>query len=221
MIVVAVAGVTLGLALEGMRLKRNRDRRIAQANFHALAELGYLQRARVELDRAAKLAEYAAYHAALKRKYLEASDRLWGSIEPDPAPPEPESRALYWLQRANFSQAVIAYDEAVRENREDCRLWNEFAWLLSTCPDASCRDGKRALRLARQVCDATEREVPEYIDTLAAACAEAGDFKAAVEAEREAIGLLSSGDRRAREFRLRLERYEAKQPYHLANQNGY
>jgi tetratricopeptide (TPR) repeat protein len=220
MILVAVTAVSLGLPLEGLRLKRNRDERLDKANFHAVAELGYLQRTRLEPGRAAKLAEYAAYHAALKRKYLEASDRLWGSVEPDPLPPEPESLALYWTERGDFSRAVIAYDEAIRENREDCPLWNNFAWLLATCPDASCRDGRRAVTVSRQVCDATERVVPEYIDTLAAACAEAGDFKAAIEAEREAIGLLSKGDRRVKEFRLRLEGYEAKKPYRLANQKA-
>jgi len=39
-------------------------------------------------DRAAKYAENAAYHAALKEKYRRAADRPWLSVEPDG--PEPK-----------------------------------------------------------------------------------------------------------------------------------
>jgi hypothetical protein len=37
----------------------------------------------------------AAYHAALKKKYLAAAAHPWRAIEPDPPPPAPQARARF------------------------------------------------------------------------------------------------------------------------------
>src|SRR5271166_3056724 len=94
-------------------------------------------------DRLLKFADYAAYHAALKQKYLRASDRPWQSVEPDPPPPEPDARGLYWSERGEYSLALAAYKEGLADNPDDFLAFNNLAWLLATCPDASVRDGKR------------------------------------------------------------------------------
>ena len=70
---------------------------------------------------------------------------------------------------------------------------NNLAWILSTCADASLRDGKRAVELATHACELTGRKNAWLLDTLAAAFAETGDFKAAVETQREAMALLPTG----------------------------
>jgi tetratricopeptide (TPR) repeat protein len=173
-----------------------------------------------ERDRAAKFADYAAYHAALKQKYLRASERPWRSLEPDPPPPEPTARGDYWIAHGDYQQALAGYEQAVGDEPENSDSLNNLAWLLSTCPDAALRDGKRAVELATHACDLTERENPSFLDTLAAASAEAGDFKAAAETQREAIGLLSKGDRSAKDYRGRLELYEANRAFRVANEKA-
>lgn len=92
---------------------------------------------------------------------------------------------------------------------------NNLAWLLSTAPDDRIRDAKEALRLATLACDATEHKQPELLDTLAAAQANAGDFKQAVVTSDTAMRLARDAGKTALERSLATRRalYEAGKPY--------
>ena len=63
----------------------------------------------------------------------------------------------------------------------DARLPGAMAWLLATSPEASLRDGARAVELAQRAVRLTGGREPDALDTLAAAYAEAGRFAEAVE----------------------------------------
>ena len=65
---------------------------------------------------------------------------------------------------------------------------NNYAWLLATSPDAAIRDGERAVSLMEELLSAGRREAA-WVDTLAAAYAEAGRFDEAVEMQEEALTL--------------------------------
>ena len=52
-----------------------------------------------------------------------------------------------------------------------------------------------------------------FLDTLAAACAEAGDFEGAINWQRKAIELATAAEDR-RDFQRRLKLYEHGKPYH-------
>jgi len=70
---------------------------------------------------------------------------------------------------------------------------NWRASLRATCPDPAFRDGKAAVAEAKRACDLVKWNYADYIDTLAAACAESGDFASAVRYEQQAIDLNRSG----------------------------
>ncbi len=66
---------------------------------------------------------------------------------------------------------------------------NNYAWLLATSPDSAIRDGERAVSLMEELLSRGRRE-GAWVDTLAAAYAEAGRFDEAVETQEEALTLL-------------------------------
>jgi Flp pilus assembly protein TadD/peroxiredoxin len=92
---------------------------------------------------------------------------------------------------------------------------NNLAWLLATHPDPLIRDGREAVRLAEPMVEATGRGEPAAWDTLAAAYAEAGDFKRAAEAARKALELAERAGQKnlARQIQARLRLFEAGEPF--------
>jgi tetratricopeptide (TPR) repeat protein len=67
------------------------------------------------------------------------------------------------------------------------RMLDELAWLLATYPEPDVRDGAEAVRLAERACTLTNRRVPAFLATLAAAYAETGDFSRGVAIGEEAL----------------------------------
>ena len=85
----------------------------------------------------------------------------------------------------------------------------------ATCPDATLRDGRQAVAAATRACELTAWKDPGLLDTLAAACAEAGDFDAAVRWQTKAGAMVHDAGSRSG-FEARLALYRAKKPYHEA-----
>ena len=103
--------------------------------------------------------------------------------------------------------------EAVRIAPKDAEANNSLAWLLATYPEARLRNGAEAVAAAQRACELSQWKSSDCIDTLAAACAEAGDFNRATKYEQQALDdhSLSSKPREDREVRLRL--YQQRKPY--------
>jgi tetratricopeptide (TPR) repeat protein len=93
-------------------------------------------------------------------------------------------------------------------------LLNSHAWRQATYPAAELRNGPEAVENATKACELTNWQNPAYVDTLAAAYAEVGDFASAIEWQKKAIDLLTEQQRPLfrPDFESRLKRYESGQP---------
>lgn len=114
----------------------------------------------------------------------------------------------------DYGGAIADYEQALRLTPKLAPAHNNIAWLLATCPDASFRDGKRAVEVAKLACELSGWKDPNHLDTLAAAYAEAGDFARAAEWQEKAIGL-AKGETSGENWAARLELYRAKTPFRV------
>ena len=82
--------------------------------------------------------------------------------------------------------------------------------MLATAPDAQVRDGKRAVEFATRACALAGWDQPVFLETLAAAYAESGEFQSAVEWQTKAMAVESDDLEGQQE---RLERYRNEKAY--------
>jgi len=73
-------------------------------------------------------------------------------------------------------------------------ILNGRAWIEATCPDGRYRNGQQALSDAKKAVAIGGQFKNSYLDTLAAAYAETGDFDSAVRCEQEALANQSKDD---------------------------
>lgn len=89
----------------------------------------------------------------------------------------------------NYAAAAKDYADSVRVDPNYLPGYNNAAWLAATCPDEKYRDPKLALELAQRAVAMTQGKVWEVLDTLAAAQAASGDYKAAVNTSKAALSI--------------------------------
>jgi hypothetical protein len=93
----------------------------------------------------------------------------------------------------------------------DAKAYNQLAWIMATCPDPRYRNAREAVAHGTKACELRAWKSWGYIDTLAAAYAEAGDFEQAVKWQTKAVELAGKNDKQA--VREHLELYKAGKPY--------
>lgn len=113
--------------------------------------------------------------------------------------------------KGDFANAAVNFKKALKLDPKFDRAHNNLAWLLATNPGEQLRDGKQAVEHALQACELQKFQDAGYLDTLAAAYAEAGQFGDAIKRAKEAIEQASESDKENIAARLRL--YEAGQPF--------
>jgi len=89
---------------------------------------------------------------------------------------------------------------------------NNIAWRWATDPDPKLRNGSNAVAYAEKAVSAMSRTNAMYLDTLAAAYAEAGQFTNAVRAQQEAM-VLSRTKEEKNDYASRLKLYASATPY--------
>ena len=111
----------------------------------------------------------------------------------------------------DYTLSINWYTQAAEQGY--ARAQNNLAWLLATCPQDELRNGQEAVVQAQKACELTEWNSAGYIDTLAAAYAEAGVFDDAVENQLEALKDVNFLETHGDGARARLELYKAGKPY--------
>jgi tetratricopeptide (TPR) repeat protein len=119
---------------------------------------------------------------ANKKEYAKAIADYAEAIKLDPKDARSHyNRGTARTTTQDYDKAIADFTEAIRLNPEDAGAYNLRAWIWATCPDKKHRDGEKAVESATMACELTKWNDDSYLETLAAACAAAGDFESALK----------------------------------------
>ncbi|MBW1854712.1 MAG: glycosyltransferase family 39 protein, partial [Deltaproteobacteria bacterium] len=118
---------------------------------------------------------------------------------------------LAYFKLGRLDEAIAEYKKALTINPNHAKAYNNLAWIYATSPNATIRNGDEAVALAIKACELTGFKEVKFLDTLAAAYAEQGNFKKAVEYQSRAINL--SQDKAKPALLKQLELYQSEQAY--------
>jgi tetratricopeptide (TPR) repeat protein len=115
------------------------------------------------------------------------------AIKMDPRAPDAYANlGLACLRKGETKEAIDSWQQALETKPDQPNIQNNLAWLLATTPDASLRNGAKAVALAEQAKQLTAGGNPMVLHTLAAAYAEAGRFGDATATARRALDLATA-----------------------------
>jgi tetratricopeptide (TPR) repeat protein len=117
-------------------------------------------------------------------------------------------------QKGETKEAMDSWQEALKINPDQVYVQNNLAWLLATTPDASLRDGAKAVALATRANQLSGGGDPMMLHTLAAAYAEEGSYGLAAVTARRGLALAAGqkNDALAATLQKEIKLYEAGAP---------
>lgn len=121
------------------------------------------------------------------------------------------NRGIVYRLKGQYDKAISDFNKAIEINPLDAEGYNNLAWLFATAKAPGFRNGKKAVDLAFKACELSEWRNAEYVDTLAAGYARAGDFDNAVKWQEKALGYPKLA--RPSEFQQRLNFYRERKPW--------
>ena len=156
----------------------------------------------------------------LKGEHTKAVDDFTKALAIDPKLPEAHlGRGNALMKLKDYAKAITDFRTSIKMAPQDSLGYNNLAWLLATNPDTKLRDGRKAVEYSNKACALTGYRRPSYLDTLAAAYAEVGDFKMAVRWQERAMRALSAEPTQAEgqvaDYRERLTMYQQGKTYRL------
>jgi tetratricopeptide (TPR) repeat protein len=148
------------------------------------------------------------------------------------SPPIPQAHynlGLLYLQTTPspatvlVQEAIAQFERALALNPNSLQTQHTLAWTLATFPNASIRNGQRAVQLAEQACQRTQYQIPQLLDTLAAAYAESGQFLKAIQTAQTAAETAHDQQQEAlaNQITIRLELYKTNKPYRASLEQLY
>lgn len=118
-------------------------------------------------------------------------------------------------EKGDCAQAITDFAKTIELNPQYAKGYNSYAWVLSTCPDAKFRDGDKAIKLVKKALDLAPDKLL-YLNNLAVAYAESGDFKQAVSLMEKFIYKLEkkyTSEKIDKDVYLMLESFKAGKPW--------
>lgn len=129
------------------------------------------------------------------------------------------------LLRARINAHLGKYAEALKEfnylvsihprSVTLARALSDRAWFQATCPNASFRNGRQAVKDAKAACSIMAWKDENMIDTLAAAYAETGDFDSAARYAARALAVKGIEPDDTKRIQRHLALFEQHQPIRL------
>jgi len=108
-----------------------------------------------------------------------------GAVDASPSERSRMSLALAYVKARRYANARRVLEAGIATASENKLFLNALARILAAAPEASLRDGPRALQMAKALFEATRS--PDVGQTYAMALAETGDFERAVSLQRETV----------------------------------
>ena len=117
----------------------------------------------------------------------------------------------------SYADAADEFRRALQSQPNFPAALNGLARIHAAAPHENLRNGRAAVELARRACELTGRQRPDFLDTLAAALAESGEFDEAVSTAGQAWELANRGGRTALAAAIerRRESYRSRQVFRL------
>ena len=189
----------------GIVLRRRKRSEEAIAQYHealrinpAYAEAHY-NLGNALIDQGNKQEAIAQYRQALQSNpgYAEAHLNLGNAL----------------FEEAEVGEAIAHAQKALELQPANVAIQNSLAWMLATAPQASLRNGAKALQLATRANQSTGGKNPLILRTLAAAYAQAGDFPHAIQTAHAALELVQSDSFLGGTLLRGIKLYEAGRPF--------
>ena len=163
----------------------------------ARAQVGYWRDSELLWSHAIAVTKDNAFaHASLADLLLrrgridEAIDHCHETLKINPRDADAHNNlGLALLQKGNEKDAAAEFEESLEIDPNQMNAAPNLAWILATSPDASTRNGARAVELAERVAQHAGHPNAIVLRTLAAAYAEAGRFPDAINAAEAASEL--------------------------------
>ena len=137
------------------------------------------------------LARYSLGHALLEKGELDGAIEICRSallLRPSDVDCQ-TTLAIALEEKGNPLEAIQHYEKALQLAPTSIPTLTNLAWLLATSPDASLRNGPKAIELAKQGDRLVGGTNTLVLRTLAAAYAENGEFANAIRTARSAMQL--------------------------------
>ena len=155
-------------------------------------------------------------HIVFKRgDHTEAERLLAASLSIEPCTASPRATLAYLAARRNdHGRHLQVLKEGIDQCPREDGILNNYAYALATNTDEKHRDGVEALRIAEQITQGEQGRRHDFLDTLACAHAEVGDFASAVRVGEQALALLEAAEdpKLIEESKAHLGQFRARRP---------
>ena len=96
------------------------------------------------------------------------------------------------IQQGHVKEAIDQWQDALALQPDNGNAASNLAWVFATCPEASLRDGARAVELGEKALRISGGKIPMIHRVLAAAYAESGRFADAIETAQRGAELATT-----------------------------